>query len=670
MSAPTATPFEPLKRHWPGIAFVVLLIVLWWFFHSTKRLETNWQRNTTQLEGLALHASGGMLINIKTGTVETGDETGALEWHESTMEGLQFLQLRLRNNKETDWRACILYFIALHDHEPYYDDDVIHHRARRPRVEHQKENVLLTWILSRPVQSLKLTIPTSCSFQIEQITWAGVAASDYQAASWIFAAKILALGLELVLLALWIGRSFPRLHHQLLEGKCLSLSGVAALGILMTFLLPPFQGPDENKHWKAAIQKFRNDGQPGFILHDLPDLLEAELPRWRSENPYPVEALFSLAHRPHPEVVQESVGYAGPYAYPFIGLVALVFPSVGSVNEALIFYYLCRILALVCLCLLLGLLQKQLGISWLLMTFLSLPLVAQQCVIISTDTVPNLGTLAALYLFACMRSQQSWWTWAILLVITLAVIAAKPPVYLPLLVLPGWFLPWRKLLRGWTLLALTGALVVGFSVGYFVLWNILERTDPELVRRAKQQLTFVTTSEGISAFLIGAGDYPYNASNPLHWCTPLGWLDTDLSDNHLLLLGLSLGLAALLDLIRACHRPSQGIPHLLLSWLMPLAVIGIYFLFTWLSLALIMYLTISDYQQVGINGMQVRYLFPVLLFALIFPRTLVQRTELAQINGSISSLKATLLQLGQVLLMVLFVTRLIQLAIDLQYRYW
>jgi hypothetical protein len=81
-----------------------------------------------------------------------------------------------------------------------------------------------------------------------------------------------------------------------------------------------------------------------------------------------------------------------------------------------------------------------------------------------------------------------------------------------------------------------------------------------------------------------------------------------------------------------------------------------------------MYLTISPYQQVGINGMQVRYLFPVILFALIFPRTMKKNEGSAPAEPS--TFKAGLLQLGQMLLLVLLIARLIQLAIDLQYRYW
>jgi hypothetical protein len=287
--------------------------------------------------------------------------------------------------------------------------------------------------------------------------------------------------------------------------------------------------------------------------------------------------------------------------------------------------------------------------------------------------------------------------WAIMTFITLMVIAAKPPLYLMLLVLPGWFLPWRVLLRGWYLVALIGSVILVLFLGYFVLWNILERTDSELAVQARQQLRFVSTLEGLSTFLIGASDYPYKASNPLNWCTPLGWLDTDLNDHHLLLLGLSLAVAALLDLIRVCQRPrvpwvpwladtpashatggmvnlSTGKPwhprirHWLLNWLVSLALIGIYFLFTWLSLALVMYLTISSYQQIGINGMQVRYLFPVILFALIFPRTIKKREGTAPAEPS--GFKGGLLQLSQVLLITLLIARLIQLAIDLQYRYW
>src|SRR5262245_2546450 len=99
MPAPTVTPRERFSRHWPGIAFVLLLVIAWLVFQSTNRVETNWQRSTRRLDEVALQASSGMLINAKTGRVEIGDEPGTLEWSEQAMEGLQFLQLQVKTGK-------------------------------------------------------------------------------------------------------------------------------------------------------------------------------------------------------------------------------------------------------------------------------------------------------------------------------------------------------------------------------------------------------------------------------------------------------------------------------------------------------------------------------------------------------------------------------------------
>ena len=65
------------------------------------------------------------------------------------------------------------------------------------------------------------------------------------------------------------GRFVPRAH-----GIKTGLIAILACHGLMTFALPPFQGPDENGYWKLALMFYRTGIADEPSAHFLPEALE------------------------------------------------------------------------------------------------------------------------------------------------------------------------------------------------------------------------------------------------------------------------------------------------------------------------------------------------------------------------------------------------------------
>jgi len=84
----------------------------------------------------------------------------------------------------------------------------------------------------------------------------------------------------------------------------------------MIWVLPPFQGPDENRHWKAAVQLYRTDGQSDSILFRLPNILDAESPRWQAETPFHAMSLHAMPGTMERNGDQKGVGYVNTGATP------------------------------------------------------------------------------------------------------------------------------------------------------------------------------------------------------------------------------------------------------------------------------------------------------------------------------------------------------------------
>ncbi|MBL8824582.1 MAG: DUF2142 domain-containing protein [Planctomycetia bacterium] len=650
----------PQYRH--ALLLVTLLgMLLLWLVGYLAPVQTIWEKNDAtflkrtvkQLEGIQIDAAG----NYQTGTV-----SGWLEWTDDSLKGLQYLKLSLQASTVVQSDQWLLQFKT--NNVDYYDPDYLRTRTLHPLVEYRGDFAEITWFLPEPATAFRVQVPSLTRFSLNQFAAAGIDPTQH-------ARHYQLLVLKLVLLSLTLGSFICWLIGICSAGfTALNLNGLISTGILLVhgivliFLLPPFQGPDENRHWKAAMKLYRSDGQQGSILHSLPGILNAEKPRWRSEVPFQALRLKSLKDHALQPAENIDVGYVKHWGYPLVGLISTVFPTVTSVQEALCFYFLCRMVPLLLLVLLVYQSWQMGAGSWTLVTFCSLPLVLQQSTIISTDTVPILGTFAVMLLLIHLRSLSSTFSWITVWLICLLVIAAKPPIYALIVLLPLSELNWKRWLRWQFVVPALAVIMLIAAAGIWLLWRVVDSAGMELGKEARLQLQYLMTGEGIAQFIQAAMEYPGRFLNPSAWCGPLGWLDTNISPQHVSLLLTSLLIAVCFDLaawFRQSGSWNEAAFYKLLTTVVSVIVMG---LIVWWSLALVMYLTITPYQADSIVGMQVRYMFPVLMALILWP--------VHRFKTCLSPVSETQQQwrLPGYVLLFLALCRVIFLAGDLQLRYW
>jgi len=644
-------------RHGALLALAVLLTTQ----HALARLdrspEATWQRDSSPFFPSPSDRLGKLSYDPVTGSITVIGQPATFEWGQDRgLDGSWFVQWRIKALRTCDWQRCYLQYVSRDDVDPNFDS-FIYERTVRPIVRANREEVSLQWHLPRPAERMQLLLPAGAEFVVLGQHLAGLSWDSYLRQTRRETCHLLISCLCVGLLLFWVARHAGSAGQALTSRTFLSGIILGANGVLMIWLLPPFQGPDENKHWKAALAMYRPDAKPASALRDLPNLLDAEAPRWHAEVAFPAQPLRGTATRYIPAGEQAGVGYAGPWAYPVVGFVSLFFPRVDSLNEALTFYYCCRIVPLILLLFLVTSLWQRGLAAWTLVTFLSLPLVMQQFLVVSTDTVPNLGTLAALLLFS---RPQGLWSLLGLTLLCVLVVLAKPPIYAVILLLPAWHLPWSRLLRWQVLLPAALAAAAAMVAAYFILWGVVKKTDDTLATDAQRQLEFLFTSQGLENFGHALLEYPTRFLNPEYWWSPLGWLDTPLSDLHKNLLWASLLLAIVLDLAHI----GRGVARYWRELLEGIGLAVLHGIFVWVSLGLVMYLTITPYGESYIVGMQVRYMIPVVLLALTLPASLVRRTASEPNKPRPGWI------LGYTVLLALTVVRAVQLAGDLQYRYW
>jgi hypothetical protein len=594
------------------------------------------------------------------GDWSTGPQSGYLSWSPDIAAGAQSLTVTMSASGKLQSSVLLQYTTEA---EPYWDHDVIHVRTLRPARSVASENeILLTWLLPETAREIRLVLPAHSKGRFTSFKLRGM---DSASATWNYIRQALqytSLAVLVSLLVYWAWKHLGWLHwHPHLLGLLL----VALHGLVMIFALPPFQGPDENRHWKTAVELFRRDGQAGMILYRLPVILDAESPRLRSEVPFSASLLQAQPDETGRMAEQIKVTYAKHWGYPTIGFVSLIYPMVTSVQEAVGFYYTCRLVNLCCLLILLGYAFRLRVSSWLLFTFCSLPLVMQQCIVLSTDTVHNLGTFWALLLAARMYKQPSSTGFILLCIVSVLVVMGKPPIYLLTLLLPAWFLPWRRILFSIWMIPGILLLIAGGFVGYWYLWRIVDGTGLQLGEAARLQLEFVLTTEGLHQFAAGAMEYPQRVLRPHYWFGPLGWLDTLISPVHVHLLWISLLLALIADVIQIGRWfYHAGVPQLS-RLVFALIAAMLHASFIWWCLALVMYLTISPLQAQCITGMQVRYMIPSVFMFLLWP-VIAARDWTTLPYTAPANWKRWL----AMVMLVLAIIRCWHLLMDLIQRYW
>lgn len=546
--------------------------------------------------------------------------------------------------------------VTLHAH------GLIRTRIVRPLVRWEDGVAVCRFDLPMPALWLKLVWPREDTVTLES---AQVVLVPRQPESWWpLAGQVFSIGLALGLAWQLAALLAPALGLAA-SAKRWAMGLLASLQFLTALLLPPFQGPDEYRHWVAALKLYgrQEAGEP--VLFRLPELLDALPPRWLADVPF-----HALQFRRTEDVIAEqeknfSVGYARAWTYPYVGVVALFYPKVTRLPEALCCYYLARLLPIAIWVLLLCWLDRRGCLTWSLLAFLSLPLMLQQSVVVSSDTLTLQAALAAAAAFVSCRRDGGGWRLAALWLLVLVASVAKPPM--ALILLPLFLLPWRKLpLKMLTVpLLLAGAAGLAWlALRYGV--QLLEGSREDLPGKVLDRVQFVLSPDGLLVFLrsvVTRFSYGWQ-----EWVQPLGWLDTPLSQWHLALLVATVGLALLLDFVELAPGWGRAVMEqpldLLALWGLVLAhAVGLV-----LGICFIMFIahTETENGQSQLIGVQMRYFFPAILLALVVPFGLSRPAASRGLSDSSPSLPLWLV--GP--LLALLAARGAALAIDLLVRYF
>lgn len=528
----------------------------------------------------------------------------------------------------------------------------------------------VSWNLPWPARAVGVGLPEGARFRLIEAEWLETDVGRGVDAR-VEAFRLALPGLVLALLIAG-GQWLLGCTISPATARHLGLLGVLASGLLVVFFLPPFQGPDEYRHWKAGLALFgRGDERELMLLHET---LDIERLKHRSEEHFDASRLLGTAGEVQPTRDSIEVPYRTLLTYPFLALLAGLFPPVDSTSEAMLFYYLARLLPLAALLVLLYGISRRNCLSWVAIALFSMPLMLQQIVTISPDTCLNLGTLAAAWLFIEWRRAPSVGKSVTLFLISLGVVLAKPPMLAPLLLLPlvclRWsWIPWKKI----TLPVTAGVIVL--TAGMVFLWGYrkLERGDPNQTAR---QLRFVSTPEGRETFLKAYGKSIGNKLRLSSWSggfDGLGWVDTYFRARHEELIAGFCCLALLLDLLIFGGSLLVGIfwRH---PWraLLILLVLAIFAVTLTTFAALMMYLMASDPTPTGITGFQARYLFPVGILVALLPLALVPQ-ELDR-EPPPKTVRTAILRIAAGLALGLalwcLALRQAELFTDLALRYW
>ena len=159
---------------------------------------------------------------------------------------------------------------------------------------------------------------------------------------------ILIPGVAAILALIAIQRFWKPLFLSSAAVKSILILGVPASALIVTFLLPPFQGPDEIQHWQLALNYARPDAIHETPAFSLPVTLDVGAIPFNPQVKFKAEKFRSEKLTDYPILPTEYI-YVRPYSYPAVWAASVFFPPVRSVHEALILYYLCRILPILAL---------------------------------------------------------------------------------------------------------------------------------------------------------------------------------------------------------------------------------------------------------------------------------------------------------------------------------
>jgi hypothetical protein len=588
----------------------------------------------------------------------------------SARQGIHAVTLRLQPRTPLEENQFIAFrLLPTPDGGMFEDKRSNHYYATRGSPAPDDYGLVIRWCFPETTQACRIECPESTSFEligIEVVTGPvePPAGTRY---GLLRCGRVVAGGVLLWIVVLGVQLAWPATRPRQETTRGWIVTGFVATCGLSAVLLPPFQGPDEWIHWKNALTLFRPDAAGETALFNLPEATRAQLLPFKSENQFDTRLLGAQPAEAGTPRQRWYVNYPTPLTYPFVGLVNLCFPRVQTTSEALLFFYLCRALPALVFVALLYAANRASLLSWTAILFFSSPLVQQQFTVVTADTIPNLGTLAVLLLFAACRKQPRLGLHVALWVVTLFVVLAKPPICAGLLLLPAALVPYQKIPHRRLLLPLAGTvvLVTAWWLGQrgFTLLGGKDQSSP-----AARQLARLLSGEGRTEFLQAWRNLIAESSGVTDWFGPLGWLDTYFTQRHASLIYLSVWLAWALDLFVYgpwLVREMLKKPQRALATLACIAAIGLFLHF---SICFIMYLTETQPNCRVIVGVQFRYLFPALMIALLLPLAVFGSPPV--LSGRSRWVRLLVGSAAASLLPWLLFAREVELTTTLLTRYW
>ena len=466
-------------------------------------------------------------------------------------------------------------------------------------------------------------------------------------------------------------------RHQIAISTAL-LSLFVIGGFLFTFLLPPFQAPDENVHWTAGYQRVERlitlgKANPRYCLfaNTLPQQFEVGRLAFKPGEKVR-SGVFAEVRRIKRFCAPVTLSYGFVGSYPgIVAARAIVFRENSRPERTLEVFYLSRLLHGLGIALLLwrliSLMKKSGQPLPGILTAISIavaPLMLQQSFAISSDCVV-LALSISLITVIFLWNHTGWGDWLVLAGLGIAVGLTKPPA-LPVMVVGigiGWWIARREGVggSGWKIKAALAALLLAIVSG---AWMTMQDHSPPAHQAngrdlgVGKQLAYMARAPLESLLTVNHG-FLSRMTIKAH-SGPLGWLDAPISKWTKRFWCLLLMFAVLLDLLAALAvRGTRA---------MPMAMLGLGLYLSGFALSLALYLTWTSVGGTVVEGLQGRYFLPI---ALLMPFALF---------GVVSSLVGGRLQR-------LFIWRtppqifcglfgtvglafMIEVALDLLKRYW
>ncbi len=439
------------------------------------------------------------------------------------------------------------------------------------------------------------------------------------------------------------------------------MAGFLALGLVFTIALPAFQVPDEDLHWKTAIQRYERLSNPEWkgcnALTDLTVPFERQRIAFHGNQKVRSGVYESLSDEIAPcRVDALDVGYGTVLTYPQFMLTRWIFGAEAHSARGAYFIFLAsRILAGV---LIFGLLWRLQHLARVrggdgtpgvltLMVIACAPLFVQQAFSLSADVVVN-AFIISLVTFMLLPGEVRVVDWALFSLLGLAAAFTKP-VIVPLVaagVIVGngcqmlaiedtaaWTQRFDRVLRSRRALAwlLAGVVVSAccIYVGTGFTRGIEDRgeaaPDPrQTVSAPAAQLAAFRDDPGRVLGLLHRKTMEYSGVGILFGT--LGWLDTPLNSDVATWYRLILWVAIMLDLalairwrIREVNRRwgnhslgrALGLEAMVLLpcglvWMIALWLTGMLTVF-------VLYVTWTAPGADNVSGLQPRYFMPMLM---------------------------------------------------------